>query len=104
MHCKSELVKLVLKRPWLSIEHLYRDDGKENGNYYIILELYVDNGEENGDYYIRSKVLGCEDLGLSGLGWIGTQSFGLHVALRAYKRPPLHEIYATRFRGLGFRV
>ena len=33
---------------------LHRDNGKENGNYYItvvyILGLYRDNGEENGNY------------------------------------------------------
>ena len=31
---------------------LYRDNGKENGNYYIILGLYKDNGKENGNYYV----------------------------------------------------
>ena len=35
---------------------LYRDNGKENGNYYsrigYILGLYRDNGKENGNYYI----------------------------------------------------
>ena len=34
---------------------LYRDNGKENGNYYntigYILGLYGDNGKENGNYY-----------------------------------------------------
>ena len=30
---------------------LYRDDGKENGNYYSILGAYWDNGKENGNYY-----------------------------------------------------
>ena len=34
---------------------LYRDNGKENGNYYsimgYILGLYGDNGKENGSYY-----------------------------------------------------
>ena len=34
---------------------LYRDNGKENGNYYIIIEytlgLYWENGKENGNYY-----------------------------------------------------
>ena len=30
---------------------LYRDNGKENGNYYSILGLYRDNGKENGNYY-----------------------------------------------------
>ena len=29
----------------------YRDNGKENGNYCII-GLYRDNGKENGNYYI----------------------------------------------------
>ena len=29
---------------------LSRDNGKENGNYYIISGLYRDNGKENGDY------------------------------------------------------
>ena len=35
---------------------LHRDNGKENGNYYIIigsiLGLYRDHGKENGNYYI----------------------------------------------------
>ena len=30
-----------------------RDNGKENGNYYINLGLYRDNGKENGNYYIN---------------------------------------------------
>ena len=30
---------------------LYRDNGKENGNYY--LGLYRDNGKENGNYYLE---------------------------------------------------
>ena len=30
---------------------LYRDNGKENGNFYGILGLYRDNGKENGNYY-----------------------------------------------------
>ena len=29
---------------------LYKDNGKENGNYYSILGLYKDNGKENGNY------------------------------------------------------
>ena len=33
---------------------LYRDNGKENGNYYTIIGytmgLYRDNGKENGNY------------------------------------------------------
>ena len=28
-----------------------RDNGKSNGNYYIILGLYRDNGKGNGNYY-----------------------------------------------------
>ena len=38
---------------------LYRDNGKENGNYYSILGLYRDNGKENGNYYLgfRFRVL-----------------------------------------------
>ena len=38
---------------------LYRENGKENGNYYIIIGLYREifglyweNGKENGNYYI----------------------------------------------------
>ena len=31
---------------------LYRDNGKEHGNYYNILGLYWDNGKENGNYYL----------------------------------------------------
>ena len=27
----------------------YRDDGKENGNYYQIIQVY--NGKDNGSYY-----------------------------------------------------
>ena len=34
-----------------SILGLYRDNGKENGNYCSILGLYWDNGKENGNYY-----------------------------------------------------
>ena len=34
-----------------------RDNGKENGSYYIILGLYWDNGEENGNYYIVLKIV-----------------------------------------------
>ena len=34
-----------------SILGLYRDNGKEDGNYYSILGLYRDNGKENGNYY-----------------------------------------------------
>ena len=42
-----------------ALEHgLYRNNGKENGNYYSVLGLYRDNGEENGNYYSM--------LGLSG--------------------------------------
>ena len=29
---------------------LYRDNGKENGNYYSILGLFWDTGKENGNY------------------------------------------------------
>ena len=34
---------------------LYRDNGKENGNYYIdfrVWGLYRNNGKENGNYYL----------------------------------------------------
>ena len=30
---------------------LYRDNGKQSGNYYSILGLYWDNGKENGNSY-----------------------------------------------------
>ena len=30
---------------------VYRDNGKENGNYYSTMGLYRDNGKENGNYY-----------------------------------------------------
>ena len=30
---------------------LYRDNGKENGNYESVLGFYWDNGKENGNYY-----------------------------------------------------
>ena len=33
-----------------NITPVYRDDGKESGNYYSILGLYWDNGKENGNY------------------------------------------------------
>ena len=34
---------------------LYGDNGKENGNYYIIVKgLWRDNGKEHGDYYIKA--------------------------------------------------
>ena len=39
--------KLILA----AILGLYRDNGKENGNYYSILGAYRDNGKENGSYY-----------------------------------------------------
>ena len=36
------------------------DNGKEDGNYYIIigyiLGLYWDNGKENGNYYLGFRV------------------------------------------------
>ena len=35
---------------YYNILELYRDNGKENGNYSNILELYRDNGKENGNY------------------------------------------------------
>ena len=39
---------------------LYRDNRKDNGNYYnilgYILGLYWDNGKENGNYYLGSRV------------------------------------------------
>ena len=36
---------------YYSILELYWDNGKENGNYHSILGLYWDNGKENGNYY-----------------------------------------------------
>ena len=30
---------------------LFRDNGKDNGNYYSFLGLHRDNGKENGSYY-----------------------------------------------------
>ena len=36
---------------YYSILRLYRDNGKENGNSYSILGLYRDNGKEHGNYY-----------------------------------------------------
>ena len=37
---------------------VYRDNGKENGNYYSRLGLYGDNGKENGNYYSRLGLYG----------------------------------------------
>ena len=38
------------------METTYWDNGKENGNYYIIIGyiqgIYWDNGKENGNYYL----------------------------------------------------
>ena len=31
---------------------LCRDNGEENGNYYVVLGLCRDNGKENGNYYV----------------------------------------------------
>ena len=50
------------------MEGLYWDNGKENGNCYILITIYIymlalywDDGKENGNYYnVR---------GLSGLGF-----------------------------------
>ena len=49
---------------------LYRDHGKEHGNYYLgfrvqglklgILGLYRDHGKENGDYYLGFRVQGLK--------------------------------------------
>ena len=38
---------------------LYRKNGKEDGNYYMMIGLYWDNGNENGSYY---RVLGPSHL------------------------------------------
>ena len=43
---------------YYNILGLYRDNGKENGNYYNILGLYRDNGKENGNYHLGFRVLG----------------------------------------------
>ena len=39
----------------------YRDNGKENGNYYLTLRSYRDNGKENGNYYngLYRVIQGC---------------------------------------------
>ena len=49
---------------------LYRDNGKENGNYYSRLGLYRDNGKENGNYYSSLGLYGAlnpSSLGLQSL-------------------------------------
>ena len=47
---------------------LFRDNGKENGDCYIVLGytlgLYGENGKENGSYYLGFRVAGF--LGLKG--------------------------------------
>ena len=55
-----------------SLQGLYWDNGKENGNYYstlglyrVTLGLYRDNGNENGNYDITVYIG----------GYIGDQSF-----------------------------
>ena len=45
---ESYLKKLL---HFIYILGLYRDNGKENGNYCSILGLYRDNGKEHGNYY-----------------------------------------------------
>ena len=42
------------------MQELYRDHGKENGNYYRILGFYRDNGEETGNCY---SILGLYRVG-----------------------------------------
>ena len=40
---------------------LYRDSGKEHGNYYnigVIMGLYRYDGKENGNYYILGVITG----------------------------------------------
>ena len=54
---------------WL-YKGLYRDNGKENGNYYLgfrVLGLYRDNGKENGSYYLGFRVLGLGFWGYIGI-------------------------------------
>ena len=41
----------MAKGSLLAILGLYRDNGKDNGNYYGILGLYMDDGKDNGNYY-----------------------------------------------------
>ena len=68
-----------------SIWGFYKDNGKENGNYYGIMGsiwgFYRDNGKENGNYY-------------SIMGFI----WGL------YSTSGLPGIPLLKVRGLGFRV
>ena len=42
----------------------YGHTAKENGHYYSILGLYRDNGRENGSYYLGFRVV-------QGLGYFG---------------------------------
>ena len=53
----------LFENPNITILGLYRDNGKENGNYYIaqkynysVLGLYRDNGKENGNHYITLNI------------------------------------------------
>ena len=38
---------------------VYRDNGKSNGNYYIMLGVYKDNGKANGNYYKGYQPVCC---------------------------------------------
>ena len=46
------------------------DNGKENGNYYSLVEFYWDNGKEDGNYYLGFRVQGKVFMGL-GSRWQG---------------------------------
>ena len=60
---------------------LYRDNGKQNGNYYsiigYILWFYWDNGKENGNYYLQ-KLLRC----LPNVWQLTLVIFSMHLDLR----------------------
>ena len=76
------------------IHGLYRDNGKENGNYYSILGSYRDNGKLNGNYYsIMGYALGfysgyigyrqSPDFEPTHTGAIAADSFSRKVSSRA---------------------
>ena len=54
MHTPTRQAKMKLCHTLQVMLAVYWDNGKENGNYYIIigyiLGLYWDNGRENGNY------------------------------------------------------
>ena len=71
---------------------LYRNNGRENGNYYIImgsvLGFYRKNGQENGNYYLGFRLYWKQNeadmpLGCGGVGFraSGSKFLGLGLGL-----------------------